>query len=343
MREAKLDHTDRSLLDLLQAHFPLSPQPFAELGARLGVTEDEVIERASRLKDAHVIRCIGPVFDSESLGYRSTLVAMRVPEERLEYAVRVVNEHPGVSHNYARSDALNLWFTLAVPPGDDLSNELQALVEQVGPEEVLDLPAVRVFKIGVLFDFGGDCRPGGSVPAEPKRTGRQAPTLSLREKAPVTGLQRDIPLTSRPFDAMAQRLGLGVDEFLSGCRALLESGVMRRFGASIRHQRVGFAANAMVCWRVPPPEVEEVGRAISTFQEVSHCYEREASERWPYNIFAMIHGKTREDCRYAIKRIVDRTGIEEFKALFTVKEFKKERLRLVATEEGQTPSAGRQR
>jgi len=336
MREAKLDHIDRSLLNLLQAHFPLSRQPFAELGASLGLDEEEVIERIGRLKQTQVIRYIGPIFDSRSLGYQSTLVAMRIPEEGLERAVRIVNEHPGVSHNYARGDTLNLWFTLAVPPGDDLKKELQALVDRVGPEEMVDLPAVRLFKIGVFFDLAGDGHVGGSMPAKPERALQPAPTLSSSEKATVRELQQDIPLINRPFDAIAEHVGVGVDELLRCCRALLERGVMRRFGASIRHQSVGFAANAMVCWRVPPAMVEEVGKTMSAFKEVSHCYEREASEGWPYNVFAMIHGKTREDCQHTIRRIVDQTGIGKYKALFTIKEFKKERVRLAATKERQT-------
>ena len=330
MKEAKLDHTDRGLLNLLQAVFPLIRQPFAELGASLGLYEGEVIERIGRLKRTQVIRNIGPVFDSRSLGYQSTLVAMRIPEERLERAVRIVNEHPGVSHNYARSDTFNLWFTLAVPPGDDPKKELQALVARVGPEEVLDLPAVRLFKLGVFFDVAGSGRVGGSVTAKPEPTLQPAATLSGLEQAVVRELQRDIPLTSRPFDAMAQRAGVGVDEFLSCCRGLLERGAMRRFGASLRHHRVGFAGNAMVCWRVPPPMVEEVGRVMSSFDEVSHCYERETSEGWPYNVFAMIHGRTRDDCLHTIGRIVEQTGVEEYRVLFTIKEFKKERVRLVA-------------
>jgi len=336
MREAKLDHTDRALLNLLQVGFPLSRQPFAELGASLGLDEEEVIDRVGRLKKTQVIRYIGPVFDSRSLGYQSTLVAMRIPEERLERAVRIVNEHPGVSHNYARSDTLNLWFTLAVPPGDDLKKELQALVARVGPEEVLDLPAVRLIKLGVFFDVAGDGRVGGGVPAKPEPTLQSATTLSGLEQAVVRELQRDIPVTSRPFNAMAQRVGVGVEEFLRCCRALLERGVMRRFGASIRHRSVGFAANAMACWRVPPPMVEEVGRVMSAFSEVSHCYERETSEGWPYNVFAMIHGRTREGCLHTIGEIAAQTGIEEYRVLFTVKEFKKERVRLVATTERQT-------
>ena len=332
MSKVSLDRCDRSLLNLLQAHLPLSEQPFAELAAIIGCDEKELIERIGRLKRAQVIRHIGPIFDYRSLGYRSTLVAMRIPEGRLELAALIVNEHPGVSHNYAREDTLNLWFTLAVPPGDDLENELRTLVSRLRPDEVLDLPAVRVFKIGVFFDMTGDDRVLENLPAKPQRARQHTTVLSPAETAVVSELQQDLPLTSRPFDAMAEHVGMRVDEFLDRCRALLDRGVMRRFGTSIRHHSAGFAANAMVCWRVPPPMVEAAGKMVSAFAEVSHCYERQTGEGWPYNLFAMIHGRTREDCKRTIERIADQSGIEEYRALFTVKEFKKERVRFAATQ-----------
>ncbi|MDY6917283.1 MAG: AsnC family transcriptional regulator [Chloroflexota bacterium] len=335
MTERKLDHTDRSLLNLVQSRFPLSRRPFAELGANLGLDETEVIERIDRLKQALVIRYIGPVLDSWSLGYRTTLVAMRVAEEGLERAARIVNQHPGVSHNYSRNDALNLWFTLAVPPGDDLKHEVQELANRVKPEEVVNMPAVRVFKRGVFFDLVGDGCIVASPPANPRPALRPAPALSPCEMDIVRALQQDIPLTSRPFDDMARDAGVGVDEFLICCRALNERGVMPRFGASIRHHCVGFAANALICWRVPLLMVEEAGETMSAFSEVSHCFEREASERWPYNIFAMVHARTRDDCRQTVGSIAARIGIEEYKTLFTTREFKKERVRIAARNEGQ--------
>ena len=333
MKEVKLDDTDRGLLNLLQANFPLSREPFVDLGSSLGLEEKEVIQRITRLKEAQIIRSIGPVFDSRSLGYKSTLVAMRVPDERLEEAAQMVNEHPGVSHNYGRAGALNLWFTLAVPPGNDLKSELQALANKVCPEQVLDLPAVRHFKIGLFFDMaesGPQVNFSNNSPKKPRGALQALSTLSSSEKAAISEIQQDIPLLSRPFDAMAEHVGMEVNEFLRCCRRLKERGVMRRFGASIRHQNVGFAANAMVCWRVPPLRVEEAGEMMSVFREVSHCYERKTNQSWPYNVFTMIHGKTKEGLQRTIERIAAQSGIQEYEALFTIKEFKKERVKFSA-------------
>ncbi|GAG08765.1 unnamed protein product, partial [marine sediment metagenome] len=167
-------------------------------------------------------------------------------------------------------------------------------------------------------------------PKKPKGALQALSTLSSSEKAAISEIQQDIPLLSRPFDAMAEHVGMEVSEFLKCCRRLKGRGVMRRFGASIRHQNVGFAANAMVCWRVPPSRVEEAGEMMSAFREVSHCYERKANQSWPYNVFTMIHGRTKEGLQRTIKGIAARSGIQEYEALFTIKEFKKERVKFSA-------------
>ena len=205
---------DKGLLNVSQAEFPLTRRPFADIGSRLGLDEDEVISRIARLKGSQVIRSIGPSFDSRSLGHRSTLVAMSVAEDRLEETARVVNEHPRVSHNYLRDDSFNVWFTLTVPEGVDIEDELRVLAERVTPQRMLNLPAVRLFKLDVFFDAGGDNRSTGvAIPDE-----RPALQLSAKERTVAGMLQQDMPLESRPFDAMAEAIGMTVDDFLAHCR-----------------------------------------------------------------------------------------------------------------------------
>jgi DNA-binding Lrp family transcriptional regulator len=324
MTDIELDDMDKRLLNVLQAEFPLTREPFADIGARLGLDEADVIRRIERLKGSRVIRTIGPSFDSRSLGYRSTLVGMSVAEDRLEKTARVVNEHPGVSHNYLRDDSFNIWFTLTVPADVDIENELQALADKVQPKRMMNLPAVRLFKLEVFFDAGGDNRPGGvAIPGE----GRSL-QLSLEERMVVDVLQQDLPLANRPFDAMAEATGMTADDFLAYCRRLKECGEMRRFGASVRHHAVGYSANAMVCWGVPESMVEEVGGIMAGYGEVSHCYQREPAPDWPYNMYTMVHARTKEDLQKAIDRIAGTTGIEEYRALYTVRELKKERVKL---------------
>lgn len=325
----ELDNTDRRLLNILQAAFPLSPEPFAEVGTVLGISEGEVLQRTRRLKGERIIRYIGPVFDSRSLGYTSTLVAMRIPDDRIEKAAATVNHHPGVSHNYMRDDDYNLWFTISVPPEGDIDSELNKLVENVKPERVLNMPALRQFKIGTFFDMSGN----GSQTAEKPQAyvsfgSADIIALSPIERAVAGALQQDLSLTDRPFDEMADNIGVQLDGLLGTCRRLMERGILRRFGASINHYNAGFDTNAMVCWKVEADMVEGVAAIMSGFPEVSHCYERRTAPDWPYNLFTMVHGRTQQEVNKKVLDMAGRAGIKEYKSLFTLREFKKKRIKL---------------
>jgi len=149
----ELDPLDRKLLNMAQGEFPLVERPFAEMGRRLGIAEEEVMERLRRLKEAGVIRQLSGVFDSRRLGYRTTLVAMGVPDNLLDEVAATVSRHPGVSHNYRRDHNYNLWFTLAVPPGYDAEEVAQELAQKAGVSHFLSLPAFKMFKVGVIFDL----------------------------------------------------------------------------------------------------------------------------------------------------------------------------------------------
>lgn len=149
-------------------------------------------------------------------------------------------------------------------------------------------------------------------------------TMTEIEKRICKEVQGDIPLTSRPFKELAEKIGISEDEFISKTNEFLKNGYIRRFGAALRHRKAGITANGMGVWVVPEPERERVGRIMASFKEVSHCYERPSFEDWPYNIFTMIHGKTKEECYAVAKKISEATGIKEYKLLFSSQEFKKE-------------------
>ena len=150
-----MDDLDRRLLNVIQADFPLVSRPFRALASALSLTESEVIDRVAQLKRQRIIRQISAIFDTRSLGYRSGLVAMRIHPERLDAAAAVVSSHPGVSHNYQRNHAFNLWFTLAVPPTSDFEWTVQHLHAIAGAESTRVLPTLRLFKIGMQLDMEG--------------------------------------------------------------------------------------------------------------------------------------------------------------------------------------------
>jgi DNA-binding Lrp family transcriptional regulator len=324
----RLDDIDGKLLDLIQVGFPLSREPFCALGLRLGVSADEVVRRIERLKAGGIVRLIGPVLDARSLGYRTTLVAMRVVESQLDKAAQVISEHPGVSHGYQRDNRWNVWFTLSLPSKVDMQTELRRLNSLIGAEAILDLPALRVFKIGAYFGVGAEGEPllGTSSTDYGGPLDRDC-HLSPTDRALVNELQQDLPLVERPFDGLSAQLGMDIDRFLDRLRYLEQCGIMRRFGAAIRHDSIGFVANAMACWIVPRDMMEAAAPKVAVLGEVSHCYERKTDPLWPYNLFAMIHGRTKEACQNVASRASHKAGLKDHLLLFSIREFKKVRVK----------------
>lgn len=321
-----LDGTDRKLLNLLQNRFPLEKDPFARLGAALSLSEEVVLGRVRRLKEIRVVRQISAIFDSRKLGYTSSLVAMRFPPQRLVEGARIVNRHPGVSHNYKREHAFNLWFTITVPPDKSIAEEVDRLSRESQAERTLLLPTLRLFKIGVNFDMTGEQDPT-SEDSSGVRGEAEAVPLSEREIAAVRILQKDLPLEPRPFAALADG-GFTEEDLLEQARRFLASGVMRRFSAVLYHRKAGFKANGMAVWIVPPEKVEEVGPVMASFRGVSHCYERPVyPPEWPYNLYTMIHGRSEEECRKVAEEISRRTGLSNYTILFSTVEFKKVRVK----------------
>jgi len=354
----KIDNVDKNLLNIIQADFPLTREPFTALGLHLSVNCNEVIQRIERLKAGGIIRLIGPVFNPRRLGYRTTLVAVKVPVERLDEAEQIVSTHPMVSHCYQRDHDFKLWFTLAMPVAEDIGSEVHKLGSRIKAEEILNLPAVRVFKIGAFFNLNRsnshlslrakrgnlwDCFVTHAPRNDNKHSHLKVPEpeieyhsplntcsdLSIVDRAVINELQQDLPLSEKPFDLISARLSMDMDKFLSHCQALLQRGVMRRFSASINHSKLGFTANAMACWNMPPDIIEAAGNKIAKFPEISHCYERQTSPLWSYNLFAMIHAASKETCRAIANRIRSETGLDknDLVLLFSTKEIKKTRVR----------------
>ena len=327
----ELDTVDKRLLNLLQTDFPLSGEPFSALGSRLDISGNGVIHRVKNLKDGGIIRWISGVFDSSKLGYQSTLVAMRISDHRLDEAASAISEHQGVSHNYARDHYYNLWFTLTLAKDKSLPKTIDNLAELVQAEEVMNLPAVRVFKRLVYFDMVGTEKSGdNSTPTGESNSlliSKENKRLSKLDKEVIKELQKDLPLAERPFDELARHLDMSSDELLNLAKSLQARGIMRRYGASLSHQKAGFLVNAMSCWSVPLDMLEQAGNKMASCQAVSHCYQRQTNANWPYNLFAMIHSHTKDECEAIARQISDDTKVSDYVLLYTAKEYKKEKVR----------------
>jgi DNA-binding Lrp family transcriptional regulator len=336
-REDRLEEPDRELLNAVQWDFPLEPRPYAALGERLGMDEAHVRARVARVKELGVLRQLSAIFDTRALGYGSALVAAKVEPHRVDEAADVISAHPGVSHNYKRNHAYNLWYTVAVPPGDSLAEHVDALHRESGALVTRRLPTLKLYKIGVKLDMTGktaaDAKADVLENERPERREQMdAPELSDLEVAAIRVVQDDLPLVERPFAAYGDMIGADEGAVLDLLRTFKERKLMRRFAAVMNHRTAGFKANAMGVWAVPEERLDEIGPRMAGFALVSHCYRRPTYDDWPYSIFTMVHGKNGKDCETTIAAIRDETGIDEYALLWSIKEYKKTRVRYFTDE-----------
>jgi DNA-binding Lrp family transcriptional regulator len=326
-----LNELDADLLNAVQWSFPLTATPFADLATRLERTEDEVISALRAAKDAGVLRQLSAIFDTRALGYSSALIAAKVDPDNIDAAAEVINAHPGVSHNYKRNHAYNLWYTLAVPPGEDFDAHLDELHRTSGATVTRKLPTLKLYKIGVKLDMTGKTAANAKTEVldhekPERRPDMEAPVLSDREVAAIRIAQEDLPLVPRPFAVLAEKISLTEDELLAILHSFIDRKLMRRFAAVMNHRSAGFKANAMGVWAVPEDELDEVGPQMAGFAAVSHCYRRPTYEDWPYTVFTMVHGRTARDCEDTIDAIASETGVDEYTLLWSIKEYKKTRV-----------------
>jgi DNA-binding Lrp family transcriptional regulator len=328
-----LDDINRKLLNLLQWEFPLVVRPWRVLGEKLGLPESDVLARLFALRKGGVIRQIGAIFDTRRLGYTSALVAVRTEPTQLDDVARALNRHPGVSHNYQREHEYNLWFTIAVPPGTGLEDEVTRITALPGVQQVRLLPTIKLFKIGVKLDMERDEKdldrdePPAAKPTKPARP------LVEQDKALIRATQEDLPLVEEPFAQQAQQAGVSQEQLLAWLREMEAMGFMRRFAAVLRHHQAGFTDNGMLTWCVPPEKIEEAGRAAAAFPQVSHCYQRPTYPDWPYNLFTMVHARSRENCEAIAEQIAETLkpfGVTQRAVLYTLKEYKKTRVKYFA-------------
>ncbi len=156
--------------------------------------------------------------------------------------------------------------------------------------------------------------------------------LTKLEKKIIASIQEDLPVTECPYLKITEKLGISEDKFLKKLKDLCDRGVIRRFGATIRHQKSGFKANAMVAWKVRESRIDEVGEKMASFKEVTHCYRRSPTDGWPYNLYTMIHGNDEESCRRTAIKMSKEASVSKYTLLFSRKELKKTSMKYFSSE-----------
>ncbi|HUB04741.1 MAG TPA: AsnC family transcriptional regulator [Solirubrobacteraceae bacterium] len=323
-----LDDLDKRLLNLMQGKFPIAPRPYEHIAQQAGITEQDVIQRVGQLQDERIVRQVTPIFDTRALGYSSMLVAAKVDPENPWRAANVINAHPGVSHNYLRNHEFNIWFTIATEPDSPLGLEgtLEVLAKIAGAESIRQLPTLQLFKIRMDLEMeGGTEALAKAVEVAPPAETEKQPYDEFDIEV-IRATQGDMPIIPEPYAPAADKLGIPQDQLLAHLQQMQERKILRRVAAILFHRRAGFSANGMGVWKVPDDKIMELGPRMAAFRGISHCYQRPTYQDWPYSIFTMAHGRSKDECDAILDSIAAQTGIHERSTLYSSTEFKKIRL-----------------
>ncbi|MGO8703846.1 MAG: cytochrome b/b6 domain-containing protein [Candidatus Brocadiia bacterium] len=337
-----LPESECRILQVLQDEFPLCRSPYAEVARLTGLSPEDADRRIFSLRQRGVIRRIGGVISPRRLGLAATIVAMKVPPERVNEVAAVVYALPNVTHNCLRAHEYNMWLTLTAKSREELIATVAQVKRVTRITEILDLPALKTYKINVRLDCGQPLearrvtRPQAAVPPPadahgepPAAAPKPGPVVLTETQEKVLDLlQGDLPDGLEPYDALAERAGLPVETFLATAKELLQCGCFRRISALVNHGQIGFRANAMGVWQVPVGHEDEAGRAIAGFAAVTHCYRRPISDDWPFAIFSTIHGRNRAACEEIARQIADKVDPIAHLVIFTERELKKGSRRL---------------
>jgi len=308
----------------IQHNFQLVAKPFEVIAQKFAIPENEVLKLLQEEKNNSIIRQTSAIFDTKKLGYSSSLVAFCLDEDKIEEAVKLINSHPGISHNYLRSHKFNLWFTVAVPQNSifGLEKTVKLIAQLVSANDFLILPTLKMFKISVKLDTTKQL----SNKEEVVKKIYTDIVLSDEHFRVIELLQQDIKFINEPFLEMKNQLEMTYERFFELINELKSSGVMRRFASILNHKKAGFNSNAMVVWEIDEEKADEIGQIAASFSAVSHCYLRPIFENWKYNLFTMIHASSADELQNTINLIANEIEFKSNMILHSLQEFKKVRI-----------------
>ena len=331
-----LNELERTLINHYQGGFPLTEQPFRSVADYLGCTERTLLDTVRRLLDAGLLSRFGPLYDAVKLGGGLTLAAMSVPEPHYDNVTAQVNGFAEVAHNYRREHTLNMWFVVATASPEQIDNALQQ-IQQLTGFRVYSFPKQHEFYVGLWLKLDACNR----VTTVPLPTAVTTTTVSSRgdhaldevDRSIINATQAGLPLVSEPYRVIAERCACTSQQVKQRLQHMLECGIIRRIGAVPNHYRLGLMANGMTVWNIPDSSAMALGSRIGQLDFVSHCYLRPRHQPvWPYNLFAMVHGRTRDEVNDKVKQIAAITGSDSraHETLFSSAILKKTGMRLAA-------------
>lgn len=296
-------------------NFPICSKPFEKMSETLRVDEAELLKKILDLKSSGHIRQIGPVFNYSALGYQGTLLAAKVQTENIDAFNKLLYSYSGVTHCYVREAEYNVWFTYVYNNEYEFSDFFDTLLMHPSCDWVINLPKKKHYKNAINFKERQE--------VAQVKTGSKELITELRQVA--ASLQQDLNISSRPFLSFANQLGVSEDAILQSINDLLKTGYMKRFGSRLNHIKAGLSHNALYVGNVDEEAFEKVSGGITNRWNVSHCYLRYPTIDWPYNLYIMTHGRSREELSNSIKEIRRLTEVKNDAILYTIQELIKRR------------------
>ncbi|MFC6799013.1 MULTISPECIES: Lrp/AsnC family transcriptional regulator [unclassified Haladaptatus] len=342
MTEADLSPTDRAIVNAFQGGFPVTERPFEPAAAALrergiDISAGELLSRVQTLDEQGVLTRFGALINAEAIGGTATLVAMHAPPERYDEVAEQVNTFREVAHNYEREHPhLNMWFVVSVGHPDRVDEVLGEIEETTG-QRTYNLPKQQEFRVEAKFLLDGPISEGDVDLSHlgPDVTPTERTTLTPAERDLVLEIQGGLPITATPYADVAAAIGQETEWVVATIKRFNVEGKVRRVGVIPNHYALGYTENGMTVWNVPDELLDEVGPAIASLDFVTHCYERPRHEGiWPYNFFAMTHGRTEAESQEHIEMVKERmheywdVGDDDWDTLFSTRILKKTGIRM---------------
>ena len=308
-----MNELSRRLIDGWQGGFPLCERPFAVVAEQLDASEDAVLQTLRELLADGTLTRFGPLYQIERLGGAFSLAALQAPEADFEHIARIVNEFPEVAHNYRRNHAFNMWFVLATETPAGINDTVERIAAATGLP-VFNFPKECEYFIEARFTVGAGRIENSASPAKdpspPAPIPQRERGVSVQALRPlILATQAGLPLTPQPYHALAAQLNSDAETVIVGLQTLLDIGAIRRIGVVPNHYRLGYAANGMTVWDVVDAKVDALGERVGALEFVTHCYRRPRHlPDWPYNLFAMAHGASRDEVAAKADRIAEILG-----------------------------------
>ncbi len=324
-----MDETDAALLREIQRGVPVDHRPFAVLGERVGMSEQECLERIGRLKASLAIRQLCAIFNPRALGYQRSLVAMRVAPARIAEAAGIIGRHPGVSRIDQRNDPFNLWFTIALPPDEALQQVASLLHGLAKSEETLILPTLRLYTIGLKSELPSQelvLEHQEALDEEGRRVASRLP-LTEQDLRFIRAMQEDLPLLELPYAVWAEQAEATEQDLVAWVKRMERLGGLHRIAAIVQEHPAPALANAMVAWKIPEDEIDAVGEQVAGFREAHACSRHPAFPNWPYPLLAMVDAETQAACESVAKRVAARLSAYPCKILFATRTYQQVRVK----------------